>query len=143
MTFGIAFKDLTNSHSYLQFIIVCVCVCMLSHVLFFCNPMEPTRFLYSWGSPGKNTGVGSLSLLQWIFLTQGSNQGLLHCRPILYQLSFEGSPKPKGRAHLGQLWPNQVSKTSTRSIENRQIEVECFYNYFFFHFLTASLNVCL
>ena len=35
----------------------------------------------------KNTGVGSLSLLQGIFLTQGSNKGLLHCRQILYQLS--------------------------------------------------------
>ena len=38
----------------------------------------------------KNTGVGSLSLLQWIFLTQESNQGLLHCRCILYQLSYYG-----------------------------------------------------
>ena len=39
------------------------------------------------GKP-KNTGVGSLSLLQWIFPTQESNQGLLHCRQILYQLSY-------------------------------------------------------
>ena len=36
----------------------------------------------------KNTAVGSLSLLQGIFLTQESNQGLLHCRQILYQLSY-------------------------------------------------------
>ena len=36
----------------------------------------------------KNTGVGSLSLLQWIFPTQELNQGLLHCRQILYQLSY-------------------------------------------------------
>ena len=42
------------------------------------------------GKP-KNTGVGSLSLLQWIFLTQQSNQDLLHCRLILYQLSYEES----------------------------------------------------
>ena len=40
----------------------------------------------------KNTGVGSLSPLQGIFLTQESNQGLLHCRKILYQLSYQGSP---------------------------------------------------
>ena len=40
----------------------------------------------------KNTGVGSLSLLQWIFLTQELNQGLLHCRWIPYQLSYQGSP---------------------------------------------------
>ena len=40
----------------------------------------------------KNTGVGSLSLLQRIFLTQESNRGLLHCRRILYQLRYQGSP---------------------------------------------------
>jgi len=42
--------------------------------------------------PGKpiNTGVRSLSLLQRIWLTQESNQGLLHCRQILYQLSYQG-----------------------------------------------------
>ena len=39
----------------------------------------------------ENTGVGSLSPLQWIFLTQELNWGLLHCRRILYQLSYEGS----------------------------------------------------
>ena len=51
------------------------------------------RFFTSWatGKP-QNTGGGSLSLLQWIFLTQESNQGLLHCRWILYHLSYEGSP---------------------------------------------------
>ena len=38
----------------------------------------------------KNTGVGSLSLLQWIFPTQESNWGLLHCRWILYQLCYQG-----------------------------------------------------
>ena len=49
--------------------------------------------LYSpWDSPGQNTGVGSLSLLQGIFPTQGSNPGLPHCRRILYQLSHKGSP---------------------------------------------------
>ena len=41
----------------------------------------------------KNTGVGSLSLLQEIFLTEESNLGLLHCRWILYQLSYQGSSK--------------------------------------------------
>ena len=50
-------------------------------------------FFTSWatGKP-KNAGVGSLSLLQEIFLTQESNWGLLHCRQILYQLSYEGIP---------------------------------------------------
>jgi len=42
------------------------------------------------GKP-KNTGVGSLSLLQWNFPTQESNWGLLYCRKILHQLSCQGS----------------------------------------------------
>ena len=50
--------------------------------------------LYSpWNSPGQNTGVGSLSLLQRIFPTQGLNPGLLHCRQILYQVSHKVSPR--------------------------------------------------
>ena len=40
-----------------------------------------------WNSPGKNTGVGCHALLQGIFLAQGLNLGLLHCRQILYHLS--------------------------------------------------------
>ena len=46
-----------------------------------------------WNSPGQNTGKGSFSLLQGIFPIQGLNPGLLHCRWILYQLSYEGSPQ--------------------------------------------------
>ena len=46
-----------------------------------------------WNSPGQNTRVGSLSLLQGVFPTQGSNPGLPHCMWILYQLSHKGSPK--------------------------------------------------
>ena len=52
------------------------------------------RGLYSlWNSPGQDTGVGSLSLLQGIFVTQGSNSGIPHCRQIPYQLSPKGSPR--------------------------------------------------
>ena len=59
-----------------------------SRVRLFATP------LYSpWDSPGQNTGVGSLSLLQEIFPTQGSNPGLLHCRQSLYHLSHKGSNK--------------------------------------------------
>ena len=46
-----------------------------------------------WNSPGQNTGVGSLFLLQGIFPTQGLNSGLPHCRQILHQLSRQGSPR--------------------------------------------------
>ena len=51
-------------------------------------PFEPQ------GKP-RNTRAGSLSLLQWIFLTQELNQGLLHCRWIPYQLRYQESPKVK------------------------------------------------
>ena len=43
--------------------------------------------------PGKNAGVGCHVLLQGIFPTQGLNPGLSHCRQILYQPSYPGSPK--------------------------------------------------
>ena len=60
------------------------------------KPWSPALQVDSFLSepPGKprNPGVGSLFLLQGIFLTQESNQGLLHCRQILYQLSHKGSP---------------------------------------------------
>ena len=46
-----------------------------------------------WDSPGQNTRVGSLSLLQWIFPTQGANSSLPHCIRILYQLSHQGRLK--------------------------------------------------
>ena len=50
-------------------------------------------FFTSWATrEPRNIGVGSLPLLQPIFLTQKWNQGLLHCRWILYQLSYQGSP---------------------------------------------------
>ena len=56
--------------------------------------LQPSRLLCPQNSPGKNTGVGSNSLLQGTFLTQGWNPGLLHCRWILYWLSHQGSEIP-------------------------------------------------
>ena len=55
-------------------------------------PLQPHGLYNPWNSPGQNTGVGSLSLLQQIFPTQESNQGLPHCKQFLFQLSFQGSP---------------------------------------------------
>ena len=54
--------------------------------------LYPTRLLCPWDSPGKNAGVGCHFYLQGIFLTQGSNLDLLHCKQILYNLSQQGSP---------------------------------------------------
>ena len=56
--------------------------------------LQPARLLCPWDSPGKNTGVGCHALLQGIFPPQGSNPCLLcllHCRWILYPLSYLGS----------------------------------------------------
>ena len=56
------------------------------------NSLRPHGLYSPWNSPGQNTRVGSLFLLQGIFPTQGLNPGLLHCRRILYQLSHQGRP---------------------------------------------------
>ena len=58
-----------------------------------CLTLRQHGLYSSWNSPGQNTGVGSLSLLQGIFLMQGSNPGLPYCRQILYCLSHKGSPR--------------------------------------------------
>ena len=57
------------------------------------SSLRPHGIYSPWNFPGQNTGVGSLSLLQGIFPTQGLNPGLPHCRQILYQLSHKGSAR--------------------------------------------------
>ena len=57
------------------------------------DSLGPHGLYSAWNSPGRNTGVGSLSLPQGIFPTQGSNPGLPHCRRILYQLSHKEGPR--------------------------------------------------
>ena len=68
-------------------------VLVVQACLTLCNPMDCSLPGSSspWNSPGKNTGVGCHSLLQWIFLTHGLNLCLLHCRWILYCLSHQGN----------------------------------------------------
>ena len=53
------------------------------------HELLPTRLLCPWDFPHMNTGMGSHSILQGIFPTQGLNPGLLHCRQILYHLSLQ------------------------------------------------------
>ena len=55
--------------------------------------LQPHGLSSPWNAPGQNTGLGSLSLLQGIFPTQGSNPSLSHCGWILYQLSHKESPR--------------------------------------------------
>ena len=57
------------------------------------DSLQPHGLYNPWISPGQNTGVGSLSLLQGIFPTKRLNPGLPHCRQILYQLNQQGSPR--------------------------------------------------
>ena len=57
------------------------------------NSFWPHRLYSPWNSPGQNTRVNSLSILQGIFPTQGLNPGLSHCRQIIYHLSHKGSPR--------------------------------------------------
>ena len=72
--------------------------------------------LYSpWNSPGQNTGVGRLSLLQGIFPTQGSDSGLPHCRWILYQLSHKGGDQDFWQSH-----PHQCNNDSRVKMNLRQ-----------------------
>ena len=63
-------------------------------------PAEPQ------GNP-KYSGVSSLFLPQWIFPAQELNQGFLHCRQILYQLSYEGSPD------ISQVWSKANAQVLT------------------------------
>ena len=56
------------------------------------DSLQPHGLYSPWNSPGQITGVDSLSLLQRIFPTQGSNPGLVHCRWILHQQSHQGKP---------------------------------------------------
>ena len=55
------------------------------------SSLKPHGLYIPWNCPGQNTGVCSLSLLQGISPTQGSNPGVLNCRQILYQLSYQGN----------------------------------------------------
>ena len=64
--------------------------------------MRPHALWGPWNSPGQNTAVGSLSLLQGIFPTQGSNPGLAHCRWIL-----------AGPLNKGPSLPSSVTQTHT------------------------------
>ena len=86
--------------------------------------LQPINLFCPWDFPGKDTGVGCHFLVQRIFLTQGSNQGLLHCCQILYRLSYEKSSESlRGmeRRELDQLSasyavnsPQQVSAGPSR-----------------------------
>ena len=108
--------------------------------------------LYSpCNSPGRNTGVGSLSLLQGIFRTQGSNPDLLHCRWILYQLSHNRSPRNKWTTQFkpvffkGQPWNSReiVEKYYCRVdpwITQHRFELCGPFILFFFRYVSSTVS---
>ena len=69
-----------------DFCVLASCCCLIAKSCLI-HGLQSTRLLGPWDFPGKNTGVGCHFLLQEIFLTQGSNPHLLHCRWILYHLA--------------------------------------------------------
>ena len=95
------------------------------------DSLQPHGLYSPWNSLGQNTGVGSLSLLQRIFPTQGSNPGLLHYRWILYQLSHKGqetqlpllrSPEQKpGTAHAPYIQHHLTGRQTTEAITPAQL----------------------
>ena len=80
----------TENNWWTMLKIIDACVCVLCSVTLVMSDslqphgLKPTRLLYPWNFPGKNTGVDCHALLQEIFPTQGSNPHLLHHRQILY-----------------------------------------------------------
>ena len=95
---------------YLHFVIVVLAALDLVYVSDSLWPPPWTVALQAplpWGVPGKNTGVGCHVLLQGIFLTQGLNLGLLHCRRYPYRLSHREVHMPGLSCHIWVLvsWP--------------------------------------
>ena len=86
------------THSILRPVCACVLVAQLCLTV-RCSGLELSRLLCPWSSPGKNTGVGSQSFFQRIFLTQGSNPGVQHCRQVLFHLSHQGRPTMTHQQH--------------------------------------------
>ena len=113
------------------------------------NSLQPhgtvaSRLLYPWDSPGKNTGVGCHALLLGIFLPQGSNPGLLHCRQILYHLSHQGSLM--GHAYsttrVAFIFQRQPSTTNDQTWVNKCPASPCLCGTFLSHTMQAS-SECL
>ena len=104
---GINIRRRKHNHHYSQWVKVAQSCSTL------CDPID-----CPWNSLGQNTGVGSLSLLQGIFPTQGSNPGHSHCRQILYQPSYQRSPLLSNNVQIHIENPI-VSSQSTNKTTNK------------------------
>ena len=91
--------------------IVIMCACVLSCVYLQSHGMQPTKLLYPWDDPGKNTGVGCHFLLQEIFPTQGSNLclwQLLHWQAV-------STTEPPGKPPYCFYRPDQLKYSNERT----------------------------
>ena len=106
----------------------------LSGVWLFVIPwtLQPHGQFMEFSRP-QNTGVGSLSLLQGIFLTCESNRGLLHCRQILYQLSYQGSSRTLEWVGIS------YSRGSSRSRD--QTSISCIGRQILYHWAIHTLRL--
>ena len=127
----------TNHHSAKDILIVALYFLILvkwsENRSVVSNILRPHGLYSPRNSRGQNIGVGSRSLLQRIFPTQGWNPGLLHCRQILYQLSHKGSPRiPEWVAYSfsRSSWPR--NQTGVSGIAGR----------FFTSFTRCFLHLC-
>ena len=93
------------------------CVCVCTHVLGRV-PLFVILWTVARQAPlSKKTGLGCHFLLQGVFLTQGSNLGLLHCMLIIYHLSHQGSPKK--HVKLNTFFDTQKSCTCNKLCQNK------------------------
>ena len=105
-------------------ILVLVAISFLKSHSVVSDSLLPHGLYSPWNFPGQKSGVGSLSLLQGVFPTQGSNPGLPHCRQILYQLSHKGSPRILG-------WIVTYSFSRVSSWPRNRTRVSCIAGRFF------------
>ena len=85
------------------------------------DSLRPHGLYSPWNSPGHTTRVGSLSLLQGTFPTQGLNQGLLNCRWILYQLSYQRNHllfKIQGYFIIAEIGGNLYNNVRSQSLHS-------------------------
>ena len=79
------------------------------------DSLQPHGLYSPWNSPGQKTGVGSLSLLQGVLPTQGSNPGLLHCRWILYKPQTKWKKKERETNQFTVFKMNEMIKLKKKT----------------------------
>ena len=101
--------------------------------VWLCNPRTVAhQLLCPWTSPGKNTGVDTISFPRGILPTQRLNLDLLHCRRILYHLNHQGSPLNQYTCSFS--WAHKILHQKCKVQEYIFIPMGIERVIFFFHF---------